>query len=277
MLLLAMTTGVAVMTSTAGGQPATPTAVPIRDNSFLIEEAYNQEFGVVQHVSTFQRVRGTFGWGATFTQEWPAPNERHQLSYTVPIQRSMTTSGGHTGIGDILLNYRFQVPMKPGSSMAISPRVSAILPTGHEQWGQGGGAAGVELNLPVSIDLAPWLVSHSNIGGSWTPSSRNPIGDKATARGFFVGQSLIWLVHPKFNVMLESIWSRDETVLGRDDTAWERQFLIAPGVRAAFDLPSGLQIVPGIAVPLGVGPSDGERGVFVYLSFEHPFRKQGSR
>ena len=49
---------------------------------------------------------------------------------------------------------------------------------------------------------------------------------------------------------------------------------MSPGVRAAFDLPSGLQIVPGVAVPFGVGPSDGERGVFVYLSFEHPFRKQ---
>ena len=30
--------------------------VPIRDNSFLIEEAYNQEWGVVQHVATFQRI-----------------------------------------------------------------------------------------------------------------------------------------------------------------------------------------------------------------------------
>jgi hypothetical protein len=26
-------------------------------------------------------------------------------------------------------------------------------------------------------------------------------------------------------------------------------------------------------VPLGVGPSAGERAVLLYLSFEHPFRK----
>jgi hypothetical protein len=35
---------------------------------------------------------------------------------------------------------------------------------------------------------------------------------------------------------------------------------------------SGLQIAPGVAVPIGVGPSRGERSLFVYLSFEHPFR-----
>jgi hypothetical protein len=33
---------------------------------------------------------------------------------------------------------------------------------------------------------------------------------------------------------------------------------------------SGLQVVPGIGVPIGVGPSGGEYGVFLYLSLEHP-------
>ena len=265
---------VAPVAAGAQSPPAPAGPVPIRDNSFLIEEAYNQEWGVVQHVSTFQRVRGAVGWGATFTQEWPAPSERHQLSYTVPIQRSMTVAGEHTGIGDIALNYRYQVPLAAGSSVAASPRLSVLIPTGHEEWGHGSGSTGLELNLPLSIELSPWLVSHSNVGGSWTPSARNEAGDQATARGFFVGQSLIWLVHPKFNLMLESIWARDESVVGEDDTDWERSFLIAPGFRAAFDFASGLQIVPGVAIPIGIGPSDGERGVFVYLSFEHPFRRR---
>jgi hypothetical protein len=26
-------------------------------------------------------------------------------------------------------------------------------------------------------------------------------------------------------------------------------------------------------MPIGIGPSAGERAVFLYLSFEHPFRK----
>jgi hypothetical protein len=33
---------------------------------------------------------------------------------------------------------------------------------------------------------------------------------------------------------------------------------------------SGLQIVPGIGVPIGVGPSRGEYGALLYLSLEHP-------
>ena len=44
----------------------------IQDNSFLIEEAYNQEPGVVQHISTFQRAVPTGQWQYTFTDEWPA-------------------------------------------------------------------------------------------------------------------------------------------------------------------------------------------------------------
>jgi hypothetical protein len=268
--LVALTLTAAV----AGAQTPAPAPIPIRDNSFLFEVAYNQEWGVVQHISTFHRVRRSVGWEATFTQEWPAPSERHQLSYTVPIQRSMTAVGEKTGIGDLMLNWRYQIPMRKGSLIAASPRLSVVLPTGREEWGHGSGSAGLELNLPLSIELSPWLVSHTNVGGGWTPSARNELGDRAGVRGVFVGQSLIWLVHPKFNVMLESIWNRDELVVGEDQTSSERGFLVSPGFRAAFDLPSGLQIVPGIAVPIGVGPSDGQRGVFVYLSFEHPFRKQ---
>jgi hypothetical protein len=35
---------------------------------------------------------------------------------------------------------------------------------------------------------------------------------------------------------------------------------------------SGLQKVPGIAFQIGLGPSRREHGLFMYLSFEHPFR-----
>lgn len=44
----------------------------IQDNSFLIEEAYNQERGVVQHIQTFQIMKDD-SWIYTFTQEWPVP------------------------------------------------------------------------------------------------------------------------------------------------------------------------------------------------------------
>lgn len=53
----------------------------------------------------------------------------------------------------------------------------------------------------------------------------------------------------------------------------DQAVFVSPGVRWAHDFDSGLQIVPGIAVPLGLGPSHADRAVFFYLSFEHPFRR----
>ena len=37
----------------------------------------------------------------------------------------------------------------------------------------------------------------------------------------------------------------------------------------SYDFVSGLQIVPGVAFPVGFRANDGQRGVFLYLSFEH--------
>src|SRR5690348_18415661 len=62
-----------------------PAAAPrgIQDNSFLIEEAYNQDRGVVQHISTFQRSGDA--WTYSFTQEWPVGGIRNQLSYSLAL------------------------------------------------------------------------------------------------------------------------------------------------------------------------------------------------
>jgi hypothetical protein len=47
--------------------------------------------------------------------------------------------------------------------------------------------------------------------------------------------------------------------------------LISPGARAALDFSSGLRVVPGIGVPISLGPGNNERSVIIYLSLEHPF------
>src|SRR6187549_1957396 len=57
------------------GQPS------IEDNSMLIEEAFNQEAGVIQHISNFIIDDGNFVYA--YTQEIPIPNEKHQLSFGV--------------------------------------------------------------------------------------------------------------------------------------------------------------------------------------------------
>src|SRR3954469_12757863 len=84
-------------------------ATSIKDNSFLVEEAYNQEAGVVQHINTFFRPTNGVGWVYTFTQEWPVGGQTHQFSYTIPVLRVHDSSEGATGVGDIALHYRHQI------------------------------------------------------------------------------------------------------------------------------------------------------------------------
>jgi len=238
----------------------------IQDNSFLVEEAYNQETGVVQHINTLQRSRsGDLMY--TFTQEWPAPSIAHQLSYTVPIQRL----DGSSGIGDVALNYRYQWIGDGEATLAVSPRVTALLPTGDDRKGLGVGAAGVQVNLPVSYVLNSSFVTHWNAGATVTPNACGDSGAEFHKTDFNLGGSLIWLTSDTFNVMLEAVYYSTQSADGDGRKHRESAVYVSPGVRGAFNLASGLQIVPGLAVPIGIGASSEDYSIFAYLSFEHPF------
>ena len=246
---------------------------PIQDNSFLLEEAYNQGPGVVQHINTFSRDDDTGDWLYTFTQEWPAPGLRHQLSFVLPWQHFDGTPDDSSGVGDIAINYRLQAIGSGETPVAFSPRLSLLLPTGDDEEGLGAGAAGLQVNLPISVVLAPRFVTHFNLGATFTPDSSNPAGDEADTTVYNFGQSFVWLARPKLNALVEFVYTSGEEVTGPNATEASDSFFISPGLRWAWDFPSGLQIVPGIAVPIGAGPSSGEQQIFFYLSFEHPFRR----
>lgn len=241
-------------------------AKPIMDNSFLIEEAYNQEAGVVQHITTFVRTEGLGGFLATFTQEWPFRSQRHQLGFTVPVQHD----GSAGGVGDIAIHYRRQLrEIRP--QLAIAPRLSLILPTGNRDAGRGKGSPGVEVALPVSYVLNSRFFGHTNGGLTLTPAARAPNGDRDAVMETFIGQSFVFLAHRNINLLAEVAWDVEESVVATGVVDRTESLFFAPGVRAAINLESGAQIVPGIAVPIGWGPSRGDRAVFVYLSVEHAF------
>jgi len=234
---------------------------PIADNSFLIEEAYNQESGVVQHIGTFARAEGGESWDFSFTQEWPLTGQRHQVGFTLPIGHAEPEG---TGIGDVALNYRYQLAGAGDAPLYVAPRLSLLLPTGSEERGRGSGSVGLQANLPVSYVLSPALVTHWNAGTT--------LGTDETTVDVNLGASLIWRLRHSFNLMVEALWLSQE-LPGVDGDREESAYL-NPGVRWAHDVAGGLQIVPGIAYTIGLGPSAGEDGLFLYLSFEHPFAGQ---
>ena len=245
----------------------------IMDNSFLIEDAYNQEPGVVQHIFNTvysiddlsqPRQRRT---DLSFTQEWPAYGQAHQFSYTVPY--AVVREAGHwsDGIGDVLLNYRYQVFLNEKTLTAFAPRFSLVLPTGDERRGFGNGTLGYQWNLPYSLTLGDRWFVHANAGLTFLPNAgEKPVHDLLN---YNLGGSVIYCLTDRFNLMLEWIGNWNQSVAGSGEV--ERQFpsVISPGFRTAFNFSNGSQFVIGLAAPIGLTKSAPEIGAFVYLSFEH--------
>ena len=249
---------------------ASSLAGQIQDNSFLLEEAYNQESGVVQHISTFARASGG-EWNFGFTQEWPLGGIRHQLSYTLLLQHA---EPGGTGLGDIALNYRYQLLGNPEARTVLAPRLSVLLPTGNEEEGRGAGAVGLQANLPLTINPSPYLTTHWNAGLTLVPSARAADGSRATTVSPNLGGSLVWLLQPRFNFLVELLWLMEDQVTGPGSSSVSDILLLNPGVRLAFDGPGDLQIVPGLAYTVGLTDDSGDDALFLYLSLEHSFQRQ---
>jgi hypothetical protein len=256
--------------------PHTPGG-PIQDNSFLIEEAYNQEDGVVQHISYFQKLTNTGDWVVTQTDEWPLRSYKHQLSLTLSGTHSGDFQGSGAGWGDTAMNYRYQLVGSGETKLAVAPRLSLLLPTGNHIFGRGYGGTGIQTNLPVSIQHSKHWVTHWNAGATWVPKARNEHNETSGTAAVNLGQSVVWLATTRVNFLVETLWTTAQKVSGPQRRAWSQDLYVSPGVRWAYNFKSGLQIVPGVAMPIGIGPCAGEKGLVMYLSFEHPFAFAHSR
>lgn len=240
---------------------------PIQDNSFLVEEAYNQEPGVVQHIILVERSRHGGDWESSFTQEWPVGNLPQQLSFTLTSART----GGRTGVGDTLINWRLQLVGDGHARFALAPRISLVLPTGDTDRVPDTGGGGLEVAWPASWVLSEKLVSHTDVGASRIHRAHDTAGNKADLERIYAAQSFVWLVRPRFNLMLEALWERADRVGGPGLAPTTESLFLSPGVRFAQDFPR-LQVVYGVGFPVEVGPGEGDRSVLFYLSFEHPFK-----
>lgn len=239
----------------------------IADNSFLVEEAFNQEAGVVQNIATGLRIGG--GWAASFTQEWPAPSQRHQLSYTLAWQDGLAGFG----LGDSLINYRYQAWLEGSRRPAFSPRASLVLPTGDAGRDRGRGSYGVQVNLPFSKQAGD-IYWHWNAGLTWLPQAEAPTldrtdGDVSLVSPFLAG-SAIYRARPMFHLMLETVAVFEESP-GLARTVRDTIFTLSPGARGGWDV-GDAQIVAGVAVPVTWVTGTVDAGLFLYLSYELPFK-----
>ncbi len=245
-------------------------AEKIRDNLFTLEEAYNQEPGVIQHIQVLQIEPRSRRWSYSFTEEWPVPTDRHQLSLTLPLQGSPEAGG--TGLGDLLVNYRLQLLGLGGEGrVALAPRLSLLLPTGSPARGSGRGALGVQLNLPLSLDLGRYFTLHANAGLTVVPAASSPSGRaRATALDSTAGLGLVFLPLAWLNLLVEVAHLSTQAIRDDGGRAREHALLIQPGARFALNLrPGGLQIVPGIAAPITVTAEGTRAPILAYLSLEH--------
>ena len=258
---------IAAVLGCAGGEArgASEPKAPLEDNSFLLEEAYNQEPRVVQHIFNWVRSEPGGDYVLAFSQEWPLFGQRHQIAYSIPFESLSGASRG-TGFGDIEIQYRYQWLGIDGAPLAAAPEFTLLLPTGDPGENLGAGAAGGEIGLPLCAKLSSRFVAHTNLSVTYTGEH----GGTPATMEYDLGQSLVWLLASRFNPLVELAWTRSEPA---DGGAGEREeiFLVSPGFRWGHDFESGLQIVPGIAFPIGVGASSGDTGVLLYLSFEHGF------
>ncbi len=242
----------------------------IKDNSFLIEEAYNQEAGVIQFIQGYQYSELTKEWTYTFTNEFPVPNETHQLSYALPMVKKTGTNGSadEKGLGDVALNYRFQAVHT--EKLAMAPRISLILPTGDYKKGLGSGATGIQVNQTLSVIVNPSFSHHWNAGMTYTPNAQNAAGEKASLVGFNFGMSGIYSITQQTNFLCEFAFNNNEAVVTTNQKSSSSTYLIVPGLRSAFKAGNNTEVVPGIAAILGFGQSaiEHDRGVFIYFSVE---------
>jgi hypothetical protein len=233
------------------GSEATELLTGVQDNSFLLEEGYNQEPGIVQHINLLLHDRDHNAWGYLFTQEWPVRSMKHQLSYAIPL--GYISEGDHDiELGDVELNYRYQLIGNGESRLAVAPRLTMILPTGEES-----DATGVEIGLPISTILGSRVIAHTNVAAAWFNNDRET--------EYLAGQSLVFALTPRFNALIEALWT------GTED---EGSLVISPGIRWGYNLTSGSQLVPGLAYVMSTDDEEGGNALLFYLSFENRFGRR---
>ena len=160
---------------------------------------------------------------------------------------------------------------------AISPRISWIVPSGNASRGLGNGSHGLQLNLPVSKRISQRFIVHGNAGYTLLGHMAIPGADGSYGKlnSYNFGASAIWL-GKKVNLMTEYLAGLSQDFNDAGGKTRSVAHIVNPGFRFAINR-GGLQIVPGLGVPVTFDGGSVKPGLFLYLSFEHPFSHSAGR
>lgn len=247
------------------------------DNSFLIEEAFNQKTGVIQNIFNFYWDSfKSKNMNLSFTQEIPISSVKHQLSYTLSYTHVGDQYGNMiSGLGDLYVSYRPMVWSEEKWAMII-PRFTIILPTGSSKDGLGSGAFGGQVNLAVTKRFSRKIVSHYNAGVTYfyhydrfeELNSKMTRTNEKNLLFKNLGASVIWYPTRHLNIMLEYLSNFTSTIEQNGLISHSHQQTINPGFRYCIDN-GRMQIVPGVGLPMRLeGGKYQNTGLFFYLSFE---------
>jgi len=270
----------AVLTLVSGitAQAAEPRPIDgFEDYGFLVDEAYNQGRGEVQHTlnAVYTNDFRSRGWSFNFEQEWWFFTEDHQVAFSIPFSHLREEGETHRGVGDILIGYRYQLLEEGPNIPAVASGFTFILPTGNRDKGTGNGVVGYEWSIAASTKVASRLALHANLGLTYLPKVRVPLDEnqrlspKRSLVSYDVGASVVLALSSNIHMLLEWVGEFEEEI--NNDGKSERVFkaILSPGIRAAVINRDDLQTVLGVGIPIGVtGPAD-NYGVFLYFSVEH--------
>ena len=261
----------------------------ISDNSFLLEEAYNQEPGVAQHIFNW-----IYTWdgpasnrhrefAATYSLELPIGSQQHQFSFITLFRNVVDESGGvaseEGGVGDTFLSYRYQLWLeKWGDPVSVAPRFSVLLPSGDAGRGLGFGEVGYQFDLPLSKQFKRFDV-HFNAGFTSVPGVKVDLGSGlfSSPENIWItnlGGSVFWKPQTYFHVFLETLLLFGDELDNQGLVDHTTQVILNPGFRYALCQLDDVEWVVGASVPVGVTPDAPDIGVFLYMSVEHRFAKK---
>lgn len=241
----------------------------IEDNSFYLEEGFNQDAGMVQFIQSYEMSTRVSQGLYDLTIEMPITDKVHQWSYG--FEALNKGNEGRQDIGDSVLSYRYQSLNRDGYLMA--ERFGLILPTGSVEHETSNGVLGLDFKYAATIPVATLWMNHWNVGSRILPNSKRfKQKVRVSEQEYSLATSGVYLYSDHLNLILEAIFTNFNGFGDEGEKITENAITLNPGIRVDFDIDwNATQVVPGISFPARFVGGLIEQGILFYLSFEPNF------